>query len=131
MTKHTCKNCNSIFEYCRGCLLSPIPYKDAGYCSKSCYEASKNKVESVVEEVAIEEVVETISTEDIAPIEENIPTEVEAEVIVKEDVSIETEVETEVVASVENIPTETTTVAEPTTKKETYNTYKKKKHKYR
>ena len=48
-------------------------------------------------------------------------------VIAKEDISIETEVEVEAVASVENISTETTTVAEPTIKQETYNAYKNKK----
>ena len=104
MKKHTCKNCNSIFEYCRGCLLSPIPYKDAGYCSKSCYEASKIKVE-------------------IEPIEEEILTEV----IVEDTKPIEEEVvEAETVAL-----TETTAVVEPTIKKETYNAYKKKKKKHR
>lgn len=51
MKKHTCKQCSKVFEYCRGCLLSPIPYKDAGYCSKTCYEKSKmSKIEEVVRE---------------------------------------------------------------------------------
>ena len=110
MKKHTCKNCNSIFEYCRGCLLSPIPYKDAGYCSKSCYEASKNKVESIAEEITTKEVVGVISTEDTKAIEEEVSVEVEAETVAL---------------------TETTTVAQPTIKNETYNAYKKKKKKHR
>jgi hypothetical protein len=115
MEKHTCKHCNRIFEYCRGCLLSPIPHKDAGYCSKECYEASKNatvKPEPIVEEVITEEpIVEInneVSIEDVQPTEEIIPVEVLNDV---------------------EIPTETTEVVEPI-KNET-NTYKKKKNKYK
>ena len=48
MKKHICKQCNKIYEYCRGCLLSPISYKENGYCSKTCEEASKNKIEEVI-----------------------------------------------------------------------------------
>ena len=112
MKKHTCRQCGSTFEYCRGCLLSPIPYKDAGYCSKSCYEASKNKV--VIEPVE-EEIVTEVIVEDTKPIEEEVSVEVEAETVALTETSV----------------VEATTVAEPTIKKETYNTYKKKKHKYR
>ena len=99
MTKHTCKNCNRIFEYCRGCLLSPIPHMDAGFCSKECYEASKNVVvesEPIKEETLIEEVQ---PTEEVIEVD----TVVEAEIPVVETTEI---------------------------KNETYNTYKKKKHKY-
>lgn len=45
MKKVVCKHCGRTFEYCRGCLLLPISYKDAGFCSKSCQEAYKQKVE--------------------------------------------------------------------------------------
>ena len=110
MTKHTCKNCNRIFEYCRGCLLSPIPHKDAGFCSKECYEASKIKVVPVVTPEIIED---PVLVEEVKQIEEII-----------EDV--EEVVETEAIAAVE-IPTIKAT--EPIIKKET-NTYKKKKNKY-
>ena len=41
MDKHVCKQCKTIYSYCRGCLLSPISYKERGYCSERCYEASK------------------------------------------------------------------------------------------
>lgn len=58
MKKHTCKNCGHTYEYCRGCLLSPIPYKDAGYCSKVCYEESKTpKLEEVAQIEDVEVVV--------------------------------------------------------------------------
>lgn len=67
MKKHTCKTCGHIFEYCRGCILSPIPYKEAGYCSKACYEESKTpKVEEVVhvEDVEVVVIDEDTSTSD-------------------------------------------------------------------
>lgn len=119
MKKHTCKNpsCNRIFEYCRGCLLSPIPHKDAGFCSKECYEASKKVVEPIVEKVEIEPIVEEIIAveeaqpivEDTQPIEEEISVEAESETIVLEEAPV---------------------VEKPTIKKET-NTYKNKKNKYK
>ena len=118
MKKHICKQCNKVYEYCRGCLLSPISYKENGYCSNSCYEASKIKVEPVVEDV-----VETILIEDIAPIETEMSSEIEAETSV--------DVESKTIALEEAPIIETTNVAEPTVKKETYNTYKKKKNKYK
>ena len=119
MEKHTCKHCNCIFEYCRGCLLSPIPHKDAGFCSKECYEASKNKV--------VPEVIEIISVGEIQPITEEVSIGVETETIIEEATPVE--VETEVETSIE-VPIETTTVAETTFKNET-NTYKKKRNKYK
>ena len=60
MKKHICKNpaCGKTYEYCRGCLLSPISYKENGYCSETCPEAHKNLEEVVpfedVEVVVIE-----------------------------------------------------------------------------
>lgn len=49
MDKHICKQCQSIYSYCRGCLLLPISYKENGYCSKACEEASQNqKIEEVI-----------------------------------------------------------------------------------
>ena len=116
MQKHTCKHCNHIFEYCRGCFLSPIPHMDAGFCSKECYEASKNKVEPMVEiepvaeEVVIEETVATVSNEEI------VPTEVEIEPVVEQETLVDVE---------------TTEIAKPIIKNETYNAYKKKKNKHR
>lgn len=48
MKKHICRQCNKVYEYCRGCLLSPISYKENGYCTEECQEAFKNKIEEVV-----------------------------------------------------------------------------------
>ena len=117
MSIHVCKQCGSQFEYCRACVFRPIRYKDNGFCSKECYEASKNKVELIVEEV-----VETIPVEDIVPTEE-VSVEVEAETLVEEEAPIEVESE----VAIEENPT---TVVETTIKNET-NTYKKKKNKYK
>lgn len=50
MSIHVCKQCGSKFEYCRKCVFRPIMYKDLGFCSKECYEASKNKIKEVVQE---------------------------------------------------------------------------------
>jgi hypothetical protein len=85
-----------------------VRYKDAGFCSKECYEASKSKV------VKIKPVIEEALIEDIKPIEEE----------------ISVQPETEGAALVEHPIIETTTVVEPTIKNET-NTYKKKKNKYK
>lgn len=109
MKKHICKQCNKIYEYCRGCLLSPISYKENGYCSETCYEASKIKVEPIVENV-----IET-PIEDTAPIQEEVSAEIESEAIIEEEAPI----------------VETTTEVEAIIKKETYNTYKNKKNKYK
>ncbi len=51
MEKHVCKQCQKIYGYCRGCLILPISYKENGYCSKACEEASKNqKIEEVIQQ---------------------------------------------------------------------------------
>lgn len=69
MSIHVCKQCGDKFEYCRACVFRPIRYKDLGFCSKTCYEASKNKIEEVVPSEDVEVVV--INEEDTStPIEE-------------------------------------------------------------
>ncbi len=57
MSIHVCSQCGSRFEYCRACVFRPVRYKDLGFCSKDCYEASKKEVVPVedVEVVVIEE----------------------------------------------------------------------------
>ena len=59
MKKHICKNpeCNKVYEYCRGCLLRPVSYKENGYCSKQCEEASKIKIEEVIPTEDVEVVI--------------------------------------------------------------------------
>ena len=57
MKRHMCKQCNTAYTYCRGCLLSPISYKEHGFCSAACKEAFKNKIEEVVREEDVEVVI--------------------------------------------------------------------------
>lgn len=113
MSIHVCKQCGSRFEYCRACVFRPIRYKDNGFCSKECYEASKIQVVPVVEPEMVEEVVLVEESKQIDEIIEDVKPIVE-EVKVEETSLVETPV------------IETTTVVKPTIKKET-NTYKKKK----
>ena len=68
MSIHVCKQCGDKFEYCRACVFRPVRYKDAGYCSKECYEASKNKIEEIVPVEDVEVVV--IEEDTSTPIEE-------------------------------------------------------------
>jgi hypothetical protein len=86
MSIHVCKQCGSRFEYCRACVFRPIRYKDKGFCSKECYEASKIEIPEKVEMEPIKEEILTIETEEvfvedeISEIEEEIETdEVEIE----------------------------------------------------
>ena len=112
MDIHVCKQCGSRFVYCRKCVFRPVRYKDAGFCSKECYEASKNKVEFVVEEIpAVEVVVDIPTVEDV--------------VLMDEEISVTTEIS----ASIEDT-IEATIEAKPIIKNET-DTYKKKKNKYK
>jgi hypothetical protein len=57
MKKYICKQCGDIYEYCRGCLLSPVPHKENGFCSKTCEDASKNKIEEVIPQEDVEVVI--------------------------------------------------------------------------
>ena len=102
MAKYICPQCSKAFIYCKGCALTPDLYKEQGFCSKECYRASKNVVEEIVIEEPIVEDNNESSIEEIQPIEIEAEADAEAPVVV-----------------------------EPTIKKETYNTYKKKKNKYK
>lgn len=122
MDIHVCKQCGSHFVYCRACTFRPVRYKDAGFCSKECYEASKINVAPIVVAAPIVEpeiIEEVVVAEELAPIVEEAP-----------ELTVEAEVEISVVAEVSLPEAETDTVAEPTPKKETYNAYKKKKYKH-
>jgi hypothetical protein len=57
MAIHVCKQCGSKFSYCKACVFRPIKYKDLGFCSKECYEASKIKIEEVIPKEDVEVVV--------------------------------------------------------------------------
>jgi len=69
MDKHVCKQCGKVYNYCRSCLLKPIPYKAAGFCSKECSaEFKKPKVEEVVQ---VEDVVVVVESKEDTPTSEN------------------------------------------------------------
>lgn len=92
MSVHVCKQCGDKFEYCRACVFRPIRYKDLGFCSKKCYETSKNIIEEVVplEDVEVVVIEEDTST----PIEEAIEypyffTATEEEIIEEKEEKIE------------------------------------------
>jgi hypothetical protein len=36
MAKYKCLACGDIFEYCRRCVVTPVIYKEEGFCSKEC-----------------------------------------------------------------------------------------------
>ena len=111
MDTHVCKQCGSHFVYCRACVFRPIKYKDLGFCSKECYETSK--IEPIKDEVVTETHIETKvdSIEGVQPIVEETNLE-----------NAETSTE-KAIAEI--------SVVEPIMKQETYNTYKKKKNKYK
>ena len=57
MKKHICKQCNKIYEYCRGCLLSPISYKENGFCSLTCQDKFNQKQKEVIPTEDVEVVI--------------------------------------------------------------------------
>lgn len=64
MTIYKCKECGQAFRYCRGCMVSPILYHEAGYCSKTCYEESKTPKQKEV--IPTEDVEVVITDRDIS-----------------------------------------------------------------
>ena len=34
--EHQCFTCGQIFEYCRRCAITPVIYKEEGFCSEKC-----------------------------------------------------------------------------------------------
>ena len=52
MSRHTCRNCGKVFNYCKNCTLTPMPWKAAGFCSRECsaeFKAPKIEIPEVVE----------------------------------------------------------------------------------
>ena len=62
--KHICRQCQRVYTYCRGCLLSPILYYEHGFCSKTCEDMYNNKIKEVVplEDVEVVVIDEDTST---------------------------------------------------------------------
>ena len=53
MKKHICRNCGATYTYCRGCLISPIIYKEVGFCSQKCHDEFINKKEVIQQDVEV------------------------------------------------------------------------------
>ena len=68
MKKHICKNCGQIYNYCRACVLTPIPYKEAGFCSKKC--SAEFKAQKIEEVILVEDVEVVITNKDTSTSEE-------------------------------------------------------------
>lgn len=34
--EYKCFTCGKVFEYCRRCAITPVTYKEEGFCSKEC-----------------------------------------------------------------------------------------------
>ena len=65
MDIHVCKQCGSHFVYCRKCVFRPVRYKDAGFCSKECYEASKIEIPEKIEIETVEVEIPIVETEEV------------------------------------------------------------------
>ena len=67
MKTHICQNpnCGKIYQYCRGCLISPILYKELGFCSEKCHNEFKKQKEVIQQDVEV-----VITDEDTSTSEE-------------------------------------------------------------
>lgn len=55
--KHICKQCQRVYTYCRGCMLSPILYHENGFCSTTCETAYHQKQKEVIPTEDVEVVI--------------------------------------------------------------------------
>ena len=53
MKRHVCRFCGREFEYCRGCLLLPISYKGAGFCSQKCFDDAQKLKDAQTESAGV------------------------------------------------------------------------------
>ena len=91
MSRYTCRQCGKVYNYCRSCTLTPMPWKAAGFCSKECSAANKApkiEIPEIINEPIQEEIVEVpanvVETE-IKPKVKKRP-----KVIIEPDIEIET-----------------------------------------
>lgn len=54
MAKYICPQCSKAFIYCKGCALTPDLYKEQGFCSRDCYNASKIEISPISETPFVE-----------------------------------------------------------------------------
>lgn len=81
MDRYICKQCGRAFNYCRACVLKPIPWRAAGFCSRECsaaFKAPKVEIPEIVEvkpktkkkpkvqvepEIQVEDIIESVSVD--------------------------------------------------------------------
>lgn len=52
MDRYVCKQCGRAYNYCRSCVLKPIPWRAAGFCTRECsaaFKALKIEIPEVIE----------------------------------------------------------------------------------
>lgn len=89
MDRYVCKQCGRPFRYCRACVLKPIPWRAAGFCSRECsaeFKAPKIEIPKIIEveekprvkrkprvqvepEIQIENIIETVPTVEVDAVE--------------------------------------------------------------
>lgn len=96
--EHKCFTCGKIFEYCRRCAITPVIYKEEGFCSEECSHIfntlSKHgcnliTTDEALAELSLHNIDEIKLNEDIAAHIERI----KSEVAVKVEVPINKETE--------------------------------------
>lgn len=55
MDRYICKQCGRAYNYCRACVLKPIPWRAAGFCSRECSAAFKAPKIEIPETIEISE----------------------------------------------------------------------------
>lgn len=92
MDRYVCKQCGRAYNYCRACVLKPIPWRAAGFCSRECsaaFKAPKTEIPEIVE----------VSTDVINELE----VESKSKVKRRPKVQVEPEIQTEDI--IEAVPT--------------------------
>lgn len=52
MDRYVCKQCGRAYNYCRACVLKPIPWRAAGFCTRECsatFKALKIEIPEAIE----------------------------------------------------------------------------------
>jgi hypothetical protein len=55
--KHICRQCQRVYTYCRGCMLSPILYHENGFCSTTCEMTYNQKQKEVIPREDVEVII--------------------------------------------------------------------------
>lgn len=107
--EHKCFACGQIFDYCRRCAITPIVYKEEGFCSEKCSDIfnilSKHSCNLITADEAFTELSaynldEITLTKDILAHIERIKSE--SNIKIEESLKVQETINTEEVASVNN-----------------------------